>query len=253
MQIVTNDDSTEPSTIRCLHDCAHCGLNKVCLGKALMGGDLSGIRDLLERQYPVRAGKVLFRQGDAYHCLYIVKAGSFKLMHSQRDGQEQICQFVYPGQLLCLDDLDRTHHSTTATALEDSRVGEVKLARFLSRCREDSGIMIELVQCLSQLFRQQRERLHQQSHCDAITRVALWLIDHSAHLRRLDRDGRSFRLSMERRDLANYLGLTLETVSRTLGVLQADHCLVVKGRQIECRPRLFQRYGPSMETARSAG
>lgn len=191
------------------------------------------------RRRRVERHATLFRQGDAFHAIYAVRAGSLKTVLQAADGLEQLTAFALPGEILGLDGLARGCHASTATALEDSEIVVLPyedtswwpgpaaalhhlISRLLSR---------EMVKCHARL-----QLLAQRS---AETRVATLLLDLSQRLQARGYSPSEFHLRLSRQEIGSYLGVKLETVSRVLASLQQQRVLAVDGKHV----RLFDLPG----------
>lgn len=196
------------------------------------GTDLALLDSLIHDKRPLERGETLFRQGDAAPALYVVRAGSLKTFVVDRAGNVQVVGFHLPGEILGMGGLGRDHYIGTAEAMERATVCEVRytklqpllsqmpalhqqLARFISRRAEiDQGHVVMMGKLLAQ------------------ERLALFLCGFAERCARAQLDSRNLLLPMSRRDLASYLGLAMETVSRLFGRLVAEGILQVECKQV---------------------
>ena len=212
--------------------CQNCSLARLCLPLGLDGNDLDRLDRIIKRRRPVRRGEHLFQAGDPFHCLYAVRSGSIKTYTPTEDGREQIVGFYLSGELLGLDAIESQHHVCAGKALETTSVCEVPYDR-----------LAELSNSLPSLHRQiwrlmSREISHEQGMLlilgkrSADERLAAFLISLSERFLQRGFSGREFNLSMSRHDIANYLGLAVETVSRMFSRFQEQGLLRVERRHV---------------------
>ncbi|MCH8477679.1 MAG: helix-turn-helix domain-containing protein [Wenzhouxiangella sp.] len=122
-------------------------------------------------------------------------------------------------------------------ALEDSRTCEIPLVDFVRMLKGSPRLNQVMLTLLSEEMAETRELLLVVGRLDARTRVALFLLSMSKRLACRRQDPDQFRLTMDRRDIANYLGLTIETVSRTLSAMQRAKIIEVRGKLVRVLDR----------------
>ena len=224
--------------------CQRCGLRQLCLPQELDSTDIEKLDGLVERHSPLQRGEYLFRQAGKHRSLFAIRSGSFKTQHLHTSGTESILGFHLPGEIIGLDGLGTGEYQTSAIALERATACELPLDR-----------LHHLVQLLPSLDQQ----LHKIMGCRISDDQAVLMVlrDYSAQERlcafllnlakRLERRGLSatdLTLSMTRQDIANYLGLTLETISRTFAKLEREGVLGIDRRNIKILdPDLLAKLG----------
>lgn len=178
----------------------------------------------------VRRGQVLFRAGDPFRCFYQVRIGSFKTIVGGRDGREQVTGFQLPGELLGHDGLADNRHDSTAIALEDSEA--IEMAH--GGVGDDAGEVAPAVPAMlsREIVREHKLMLLLGSGMDADQRLASFLLNLSHRLEARGYSGTEFHLRMTRADIGSYLGLTLETISRTFSSFAERGLLQVQGRHV---------------------
>lgn len=175
----------------------------------------------------VARGAALYRTGDAFRCLYQVRLGTFKTTASGRDGRAQVTGFQIAGDLLGHDGLAEGRYDTTAVALEDSEVIE------LQHAHADGGVDAAVPALLSrEIVREHKLMLLLGTGMDADQRLASFLLNLSHRLEAQGYSPTEFHLRMTRADIGSYLGLKLETVSRTFTSFEARGLLRVRGRHV---------------------
>lgn len=187
---------------------------------------------LLARRQRLLAGQTLVRSGDPFQSLHTVRTGSLKSSLTLADGRRQVAGFHLPGDVVGLDGLADGQHQTTLTALEDSQT-----CSLVYRPLRDLGVRRPQVQAdLHRLMSREVTRL--QGHLlvlgsmSAAERLAALLLDLSRRLASRGYSPVEFNLQMSFIDMASYLGITAETVYRTLGAFKAAKLLDVDSRRI---------------------
>jgi CRP/FNR family transcriptional regulator len=163
-------------------------------------------------------------------ALYIIKSGSIKSYVTHNDGDEQILNFLIPGDILGLDGLDTQQYGSSAIALQTSAVCAVPLQQFRSILAElVPGWLIKLA---TDNLSKQGRNITLLNKKKAKARIAAFLIDMADNYKSLGCSDKSFELSMSRDDIGNYLGLASETVSRTLTQLQQEGSVKMERKNV---------------------
>ena len=208
--------------------CAPCTLRQFCLHSGAAEVPAAG---LAGRVQPLARGESLFRAGDSGEVVYAVRAGALKTVTVTEDGTEHVLGFHLPGELVGLDALASGRHGVEAVALADSHVCAMPIQSLLATGSRAPDLGRELLQVFG------RTALHCHAHVDVLMRrqagerIALFLHEMGARLLREGAAG-AMQLPMSREDIARYLGLALETVSRGFTKLQDEGVLEVSGRVV---------------------
>jgi len=205
--------------------CANCNLQELCLPRGLEKKDLDKLGNLVEQTRSIQQGDFLFRAGDPFRHLYAVRTGVIKLYLTTVNGDEQIIGFFFPGEILGLDAIDDRKHSCTAVALETSSCCKFPFDRLGELCQSITGLNSQMMRLMSRELSNENQLLLTLSKKNAEEKLATFLITLSDRFRRLGYSPTEFRLSMSRQDIGNYLGITLETVSRVLNKLSREHLI----------------------------
>jgi CRP/FNR family transcriptional regulator len=192
----------------------------------------------------LHTGQALFEQGARAGALYAVRSGTLKSSLILADGRELVCDFHLPGQLMAFDSIAGGAHPTTATALEDTHVCAIPHAQLDELIRQDPALRAGLNRMMSQeIARGQRIRTLLGLFC-AQERLAVFLLDLSGRYRALGQSPHDFNLRMTRADIGSYLGLQLETVSRTFSAFQQQGLVRIDYRRVRILdlPDFARRY-----------
>ncbi|MDZ7747623.1 MAG: helix-turn-helix domain-containing protein [Halofilum sp. (in: g-proteobacteria)] len=217
---------------RLRRSCAACSLRSLCLPAGISADELHRLDAVVQTRLPLNAGDALFRAGDEFHNLFVVRAGCIRTTHPASDGDEQVIGFHLPGELLGLDAISEGRHQCDATALERTNLCAVPFDQLEAVACHVPGLQHQVLRIIS------RELVHDHQHLVALgrrtarARLALFLHSLSERLHAGGYSGADFRLPMSRDDIASYLGLALETVSRLLGRLADEGVIAVERRRV---------------------
>jgi CRP/FNR family transcriptional regulator len=183
----------------------------------------------------LQRGETLLREGDPCRSLYGVRSGTFKsVMATPHDG-EQVTGFQLSGELLGLDGLAQDRHASSVVALEDSEV--VVLAHGGPPREETRALQAALPRLLARELVRTQKLAVLLSCMSAEQRLASFLLNLSHRLHARGYSASEFHLRMTRREIGSYLGVKLETVSRTLTDLQRRGLVRVDGRAVVLQNR----------------
>jgi CRP/FNR family transcriptional regulator, anaerobic regulatory protein len=181
----------------------------------------------------LKPGEQAYSAGQAFEALYVVNAGFLKTVMLDSDGNERVVSFPMKGDLLGSDGIGNDRHVSEVVALSDCDLVVIPFKQLLSlghACQELEHIMYRAV---SRHMVQESINLATLGSLRSEARVARFLAMEADRHAALKFSSQSFRLRMTRREIGNYLGLTLETVSRSLSALDAAGIICVNQRDIE--------------------
>ncbi|MEO7067123.1 MAG: cyclic nucleotide-binding domain-containing protein [Rhodanobacter sp.] len=207
-------------------------MHDICLPAGLNGADLEKVDAVVRDKFPLERGNVLFRQGESFTALYVVRSGSLKTYVDGADGDTQILGFHLPGDVMGIGGLTGEHYPCSAEALEHSNICELPYEKLHAVSSTVPTLQHQLVRIIS------RHAVAGQGHTimmgkqQAQRRLAIFVRSLADRYGRLSRDPQLLTLPMTRSDIANYLGLVIETVSRLFSKLEADGILSVNRKTI---------------------
>ena len=220
----------------CPHDfqvsCGNCRLNTLCLPIALDMEDLVQLEDIVTRGRPLRKGEYLYRANEKFRSVYAVRAGSIKAFSTTDSGEEQVTGFYFPGEIFGMDGISLSKHVSSAKALETSAICEIPFDRLQDLSVKIPSLQRHFFQLMSQEIAQDQQLITLLSKNTAEERIAAFMLSISSRHRRQKLSPTSFRLSMSRSDIGNYLGLTVETVSRVFTRFQKQDLLTADSKEI---------------------
>ena len=213
-------------------DCAHCSLRDLCLPSGVSKAEFDRLDGLVSTRLAVPRGQALFRNGDPFKAVYAVRTGFFKTRVSTEDGRDQVTGFQMAGELLGLDGISTDHHNCDAVALEDSQVCVIPYAALESLSREVEVLQHQFHKILSREIVRDHGVMLLLGTMRAEERLAAFLLNLTQRLHQRGFSSAALVLRMTREEIGSFLGLKLETVSRTFSKLQDDGLLEVRHREI---------------------
>ena len=212
--------------------CGDCRLNAICLPISLEVDDLDRVDEIIQRGRPLQKGDHLYRAGDTFQSVYAVRSGTLKAVTVTNDGQEQVTGFYLPGEIIGMDGLAHNAHTNSAMALETSSVCEIPFSRLEELSLKIPTMQRHFFQLMSKEITEDQKLITMLSKNSADERVAALLLSISSRNHRRQLSATDFRLPMSRSDIGNYLGLTIETVSRVFSRFQKSGLLKVDKKDI---------------------
>jgi CRP/FNR family transcriptional regulator len=177
--------------------CSNCNLRELCMPMGLDAEQMQRIDDIVATRRKVKRGGLLFRNGEAFTSLYAIRTGFFKTCVATEDGRDQVTGFQMAGEIIGLDGIVNDHHTCDAVALEDAEVCVMPFDKLEDLSREVTAVL-NLVQ-----------RLHARGFSKS-----------------------ELVLRMTREEIGSYLGLKLETVSRTFSKFAEENIIEVRQRHL---------------------
>lgn len=212
--------------------CSYCSLQQLCLPGGLDHEELQRLDDVVQRRREIERGARLFRSGDPMGAVFVAREGAFKSVSQDENGNESIVGFHLPGELIGLDAMGTGAHRCEAVALTPAMVCQVPYEQLTEVAAQVPALQKQLMRVIGQEVGRHHDQIELLMRRQASERIALFLHGLSERYQRLGHDGLEFRLPMSRDEIANYLGLALETVSRGFSRLQDDGVIEVHGRAI---------------------
>lgn len=194
---------------------------------------IDGLHALHGRHRLLPAGETLFHLGESLVALFVLRQGSLKSVAIDEDGNEQVIGFHLPGELIGLDALGSGRHRCQAVALESTEVCELNMAQLETAAREVPGLQHGLLRLMGHTVEYDQDHLSILSRPQALERLAMFLVNLTGRLQAQGLDGKRFTLPMSRAEIASYLGIVIETVSRSFGRLQEDGMIRIAGRKVQ--------------------
>jgi len=175
----------------------------------------------------IEAGKTFLHEGESATHFFTVMEGTVKLFKLLCDGRRAVTGFLFPGDIFGIGSEDKYNYSAeTVTPVNLRRFPRRQLDRLYFN---SPGLESQLLKLVSRELTAAQDQIMLLGRMTAHERAASFLL---ALACRQSRDGGWIELAMSRTDIADYLGLTTETVSRVLNVLKGSGCIVLAGNKV---------------------
>ncbi|MFP7721334.1 helix-turn-helix domain-containing protein [Lysobacter sp. A3-1-A15] len=223
--------------------CSTCAFSQACMAEGMDKRSLMDLHVLVEHVGPFHAGDHIFRVGDPFEAIAAVRAGTVKTYVIDRDGREHVLGFYLPGEVIGLDAIDGETYPCNAVALDTAMLCRFSFPKIAVLASRLPGLQKHLFRLLS---RDIGRAALLAGDWTADQRMAAFLVGMARRLAARGFSPNRFQLTMARTDIANYLRLAPETVSRVLRRFQKDGLLVVDRRELELldRPKLEELAEP---------
>ncbi len=212
------------------HFCSTCAFSQACLAEGMDKSSLMDLHVLVEHVGPLHAGEHAFREGDPFEAIAAVRAGTVKTYVIDRDGREHVLGFHLPGEVIGLDAIHGDRYPCNAVALDTVMLCRFSFPKIAVLAARLPGLQKQLFRLLS---RDIGRAALLAGDWSADQRMAAFLVGLSRRLAARGFSPNRFQLTMARTDIANYLHLAPETVSRVLKRFQDEGLLHVDRRELE--------------------
>ncbi|WP_241970394.1 helix-turn-helix domain-containing protein [Idiomarina seosinensis] len=192
--------------------CNHCSMQSICVPAGLVSSDVELLDKSSREPHVYNKRTMVYSPDQPMHSLFAIKSGSVKCYTIDSEGKQQITSFHLAGDIIGMESIARGAAVTYCEALETSMLCEIKLSRLFAQ--NFTGVDKNLLQLLSKRLGQRNSHYLNVVNTTAEQRVASFIMAISDHFAEHGFSRSEFRLPMTRTDIANYLGLAVETVSR---------------------------------------
>ncbi len=213
-------------------NCQHCGFSQLCLPYTLNDSELNKLDDIIQRKKPSHKGDYLFEAGKPLQALYAVRTGSFKTFTLSEQGEEQITGFHLPGDVIGFDAISQQQHPSYAQALETAMVCEIPFNNLDLLLDQLPKLRVQLMRLMSEDISDDHHMMLLLNRKTADEKLAAFISSLAVRFGSRGFSRKEFRLTMTRGEIGNYLGLTVETISRLLGRFHKDGIIHVDGKLI---------------------
>ena len=213
--------------------CSSCRLNELCLPIALNKNEIHQLDEIIERNRPYKKGDHLYRQNDEFKSVYAVRSGSFKSYVLSNNGQGRVTGFFLPGEIIGMDGIASKHYANSTQALEHSSICEIPFPQLEKLSHQLPSLQHHFFAIMGNEIAKDQQIHTLLSSYTAEERTASFLLGLSSRFARVALSPIRYLLPMTRSDIGEYLGLTVETVSRIFTALQRKGLIEVNNREIE--------------------
>ncbi len=212
--------------------CSSCNLRELCMPLGLSQDELERVDDLVASRRRVKRGASLFRNGDPFVNLYAIRTGFFKTCITSEDGRDQVTGFQMAGEVIGLDGIVNDRHTCDAVALEDADVCLLPFERIEELSSEIPGLQRHVHKIMSREIVREHGVMLLLGSMRAEERLAAFLLNLVQRLHARGFSQSELVLRMTREEIGSYLGLKLETVSRTFSKFVEEGIVEVKQRHV---------------------
>ena len=207
-------------------------LSEICLPLGMARNDIWRLDELIKERIRLPKGTALFHLGDKTEAVYGIRSGSIKTQLEDASGQVQITGFLLPGEILGMDGLVDNTHVSHAIALEDSEVCVIRLDEVDRLAMQLPVLQQQLRRLMSKEINRSHLLVMSLGALRSEQRLAAFLLNLSHRLSALGYSPYEFVLRMSREEIGNYLGLTLETVSRLFSRFAREGLIKIHQREV---------------------
>ena len=220
--------SSEPDYVAC----DACKLSPICNPVDVGGHSYDFTGHMVHRRHFFKKGTFIFSQGEPAELVYAISAGTVKLIAEVKDSR-RVVDFRIPGELVDISSLIEGVHTYSAQALEDiylCEIGKETLVDIASQIPQVQGRLMNVVN--KELASIQKSALFLHGNVNAEEKIAAFVLNLAWRYSLSGYLAESFKLTMTRTDIADYLGLSKETVIRLFKKLEQAELLKVEGKQL---------------------
>ncbi len=212
--------------------CSNCNLRELCLPVGFNADEMTRLDEIVATRKQVKQGQHLFANGDAFTSLYAIRTGFFKTSVASEDGREQVTGFQMAGEIIGLDGIVTDHHNCDAIALEDAEVCVMPFSNVEHLSREFPVLQRHVHKIMSREIVRENGMMMMLGNMRAEERLAAFLLNLVQRLHARGFSQSELILRMTREEIGSYLGLKLETISRTFSKFSEDGIIEVKQRYV---------------------
>lgn len=213
--------------------CEACSLSELCLSRGLTSDQMHRIDEFIERPRKLENNQLIFEPGDKFYGFYAVRTGGVKTYLTKKTGEQQILGFHLPGEIFGMDGMEHSSHRCYASTMD-----------ITSYCVLPFDKLDELCEVLPDFRKQIYKLMGHELNCDhshqlllgqqtAHERLATFLLNISSRFAHRGFSAHSFMLPMSRHDIACYLGIAVETVSRLFKSFQEQGIVAINRKQVD--------------------
>lgn len=213
--------------------CSNCNLRELCMPLGLDNSELKKLDELVATRRKIKQGGLLFGAGDAFSSLFAIRTGFFKTCVSTEDGREQVTGFQMAGEIIGLDGIVNDSHTCNAVALEDAEVCVMPFAKIEEFSRDFPVLQRHVHKIMSSEIVRENGVMMMLGNMRAEERLAGFLLNLVQRLHARGFSASELVLRMTREEIGSYLGLKLETISRTFSKFSDEGIIEVKQRYVK--------------------
>ncbi len=212
--------------------CSSCNLRELCMPVGLSPEQMERIDHIVDTRRKIKRGGALFRNGEPFTALYAIRTGFFKTCITTEDGRDQVTGFQMAGEIIGLDGIANDQHSCDALALEDAEVCVMPYASLEELSLEVNALQRHVHKVMSREIVREHGVMLLLGSMRAEERLAAFLLNLAQRLHARGFSPSELVLRMTREEIGSYLGLKLETISRTFSKFAEEAIIEVRHRHV---------------------
>ena len=212
--------------------CSNCNLRELCMPMGLNDTEMKRLDDLVATRRKIKRGESLFRNGERFNALYAIRTGFFKTCVTTEDGRDQVTGFQMAGEIIGLDGIVSDQHTCDAVAIEDAEVCVMPFDAIERLSREVTALQTHVHKIMRREIVREHGVMLLLGSMRAEERLAAFLLNLVQRLHARGFSQSELILRMTREEIGSYLGLKLETVSRTFSKFVEEGIVEVKQRHV---------------------
>lgn len=212
--------------------CSNCNMRELCMPLGLTSDELARIDELIGARRKIKRGETLFHNGEKFTNLYAIRTGFFKTCITSEDGRDQVTGFQMAGEIIGLDGIVNDSHTCDAIALEDGEICAMPFAQIENLSREVNALQHHVHKIMSREIVREHGVMLLLGSMRAEERLAAFLLNLAQRLHARGFSQSELVLRMTREEIGSFLGLKLETISRTFSRFVEDGIVEVRQRHV---------------------
>jgi CRP/FNR family transcriptional regulator, anaerobic regulatory protein len=212
--------------------CSNCNLRELCMPIGLSEHDIDRLDNLVAVRKKIKRGETLFTNGELFTSLYAIRTGFFKTFLVTEDGRDQVTGFQMAGEIIGMDGIVNDLHTCDAVALEDAEVCVMPFEKIEEISRDVTALQSHVFKIMSREIVREHGVMLLLGSMRAEERLAAFLLNLVQRLHERGFSQSKLVLRMTREEIGSYLGLKLETVSRTFSKFVEEGLMEVKLRHV---------------------
>jgi len=215
--------------------CSNCNLRELCLPLGLNAQEIDKLETVISIRKRIKRGSAVFSAGEKFTSLYAIRSGFFKTCITTADGRDQVTGFQMTGEIIGLDGIVSDRHSCDAIALEDAEVCVMPFDQVEELSREFTTLQHHIHKIMSREIVRDHSVMLLLGSMRAEERLAAFLLNLVQRLHARGFSQSELVLRMTREEIGSYLGMKLETVSRTFSKFVEEGIIEVKQRYVHIK------------------
>jgi CRP/FNR family transcriptional regulator len=212
--------------------CSNCNMRELCMPIGLTDDELDRIDSIIGVRRKIKRGETLFHNGERFSNLYAIRTGFFKTCIVSEDGRDQVTGFQMAGEIIGLDGIVNEHHTCDAVALEDAEICAMPFAQIEDISREVNALQRHVHKIMSREIVREHGVMLLLGSMRAEERLAAFILNLAQRLHARGFSQTELILRMTREEIGSYLGLKLETISRTFSKFVDEGIVEVRQRHV---------------------